>query len=342
MKIKQILKIGWILILPLSCIDEINLKVDQVEERLVIDGLIADSLNLYKIKVKSARNKGIYPITNASVRVIDNKGSNFVFKENKVEQGSYELRMKGDAGRSYQLEVITPDQKTIKSLPGILAKAPRMSDISHSVAKRTTIDFNGRQVQTKNIFIKSHVLFEAAAAKPFLRWRTSGEYEFHEPSFISAKYCYVKEPEPDLNKLNIYSPNRLSGNLLANQEIVYLDLDTRFSFMYCFHIQMFSMNEQEYLYWRNISDVLTNDGTLYDAPPGNVKGNLFNPDDGEEQIIGYFSVSGISTTRYFVSTQSLGGDFVQPPCGFGNRNNPVCANCLVLKNSTLTKPSYWP
>lgn len=238
------------------------------------------------------------------------------------------------------MEILTPDQKTIKSVPTVMLKAPQLDNFSHTVASRTYIDFNGTQVQEKNVYVKSDVLFDPSVTKPFLRWRTRGEYEFHESS-LAGKYCYINEPTPDLNKLNIYSPTRLQGNRLTDQDLVNLNLDTRFTYMYCFHIQMFSMNEAEFLYWRNVRDVLSNDGTLYDPPPGNVQGNLYNVNNKDEQIIGYFSVGGVSYYRYLVSSQSLGGNVINSPCGFGSRI-PQCQNCLVIKNSTTDKPSYWP
>ena len=326
-----------------GCIDEIQLNVNDPQERLVVEGRIADSLNLYSIRIKTAKNNGLYPVSNAKVNVLDDQSKSYVFVENKLQsEGTYELMMKGEVGRSYHVEIMTPDQMLIKSVPTVMLKAPQMSNFSHTVESITTIDFNGNQVVEKNINVKADVLFEEGRVRPFLRWRTSGEYEFHEPSFISAKYCYIKEQTPDLNKLNIYSPIRLAGIKLTGQDIVNLNRDTRFAFMYCFHIQMFSMNEAEYLYWRSVRDVLSNDGTLYDPPPGNVKGNLINVNNKTDQIIGYFSVSGVYTARYFVSAQSLGGNFVNPPCGFGNRNNPPCQDCLVIKNSSLDKPTYWP
>jgi hypothetical protein len=330
-----------LLIMPFSCIDEISLKVDDVQERLVIEGLLADSLNTYSIRVKTAKNKGIYPVNDALVKVLDDKGNTFVFIENKDNLGGvYELKMKGEVGRSYHLEVLTPDKKMIKSDPYLLVKAPRMNNFSQSVELKTYIDFNGKQVQERNVYVKSDVQFDPVQPKPYLRWRTTGEYEFHESS-IAGRICYAKEPAPDLNKLNLYSPNRLAGNTLIAQAIVNSYLDFRFAYVYCFHIQMFSMSESEYLYWHNVGDVLTNDGTLYDPPPGNVKGNLYNVNNKDEQIIGYFSVSGVSFSRYLVTVQSLGGNFVGSPCTYGSRL-PQCNDCLVIKNSVLDKPEYWP
>ena len=52
---KSSIKIVTALILflfPFSCIDEINLKVDNIEEKIIIEGLIADSLDTYYINVK--------------------------------------------------------------------------------------------------------------------------------------------------------------------------------------------------------------------------------------------------------------------------------------------------
>jgi len=329
------------LLLLLSCIDEIQLKVSDVEDRLVIEGLIADSLDTYSIRVKYARNKGIYPVSDANVQVIDDQGKRYLFAENKSDEGSYLLNMKGEAGRSYHLEVTTPDNKKIKSKPGLLVDAPLIQNLSHEIGTRNYINSEGQQIEEKNVYVKADILFKSGPEKPFLRWRTTGEYEFHEPSLIVSKWCYVNEID-DLNKLNIFSPQFLRGESLKNQEVNFTALDTRFAFLYCFHVRMYTMNEQEFQYWRSVKDLLENEGTLYDPPVGNVKGNLFNINDATEQVIGYFSAAGVVYQRYFVSSQALGSHYVNPPCNFSTRSSPPCRDCLILKNSTLNRPGYWP
>jgi len=340
MKITTWIQVGWILILPLSCIDEINLKVSDVEDRLVIEGLIADSLDTYSIRVKYARNKGIYPVSDAVVKVIDDQGNVNIFEENQSDLGNYLSLMRGEVGKSYFVEVTTPDHKTIRSIPTILVKGPSMDNLIHETRIRTYINSAGQQVEEKNVYIKADISF-ATSDKPFLRWRTSGEYEFHEsPGGIAIKWCYVNEKD-DFNKLNIYNPRFLNSQTLKGQEVNYTALDHRFSILYCFHIRMYTMNEPEFQYWRSLNNLLENDGTLYDPPPGNVKGNLYNTEDATDQVIGYFSVSGVDYKRYFMNAQSTGYT-VRPLCDYSNRFNTPCGDCLILRNSTLDRPSYWP
>jgi hypothetical protein len=102
------------------------------------------------------------------------------------------------------------------------------------------------------------------------------------------------------------------------------------------------MNKEEYDYWSAVKDLIENKGTLYDPPVGNVKGNLFNTTDAEEQVIGYFSVSGVKYTRYFLDGNLLGGYFPGFPCQRFFNRPAICSDCLTIKFSSITKPPYWP
>ena len=66
-----------------------------------------------------------------------------------------------------------------------------------------------------------------------------------------------------------------------------------------------SMTEEEYNYWKNISAIINRDGSLFDPPPGTVRGNLYNIDNEDDLILGYFSVSAVEYKRYFTNSDWL-------------------------------------
>lgn len=330
----------FISLVPFACIDEITLKVDDIEEKIIIEGLIADSLDTYIINVKQTKNKGIYPISNAIVMVLDDRGNSFNFIESTQNEGSYEAILSALPGRNYFTR-ITIGNSVYESKPSSLIPSPSISNPGHIIGNRVYINEAGSQVSETDVQVKIDLNFNPAFPKPYLRWRTKGEYEFHEEVPITAKWCYVKDIN-DYNKLSLYNPKLNSSNTLTNQIINYTELDGRFAILYCFHIYQYTMSSEEYNYWRSIQDLIENKGTLYDPPVGNIKGNLFNKNDAEEQVIGYFSVAGVKSTRYFLSGNSLGGFFPGFPCGnFFNRPS-VCSDCLRIKFSSTAKPSYWP
>lgn len=330
----------WMFISPVSCIDEIELKIDDVEEKIVIEGLIADSLDLYTITVKQTRDKGLYPVQNAKVEVIEEGGKAIAFIESKVYEGNYQARMKAENTKAYFIRV-TNGSKVYESIPSRPIASPKITKPTHFVSERVYIDGSGAQATEIDVNMVVDINFDASRPKPYLRWRAKGEYEFHEFTLPGSKWCYVYENN-DFNKLLLYDPKLLPSNTLTSQEINFTELDFRFYNLYCFHVYQYTMSKEEYEYWQSLKTLIENKGTLYDPPVGNVKGNLFSKDDAEEQVVGYFSVAGVSYVRHFVDPATLTPYFPRDPCMRFFNPPRTCNDCLILKGSTATKPSYWP
>ncbi len=336
-----------ILILLSSCIDEIKLDIDNATQRIAIDGLIADSLDTYTIQVFQSAIIGVgndnvfEPISGASVKVLDDQGNSFDFVE--TEAGFYAAEMQGIVGRSYHTEIILADGTTIQSTPAQLNASPPIKEITSKIEDISFTDVGGNAVAQSNVTLSATTEFPANE-ELFLRWRALGVYEFHEayPMAISTKVCYVQN-NVDLNNLKIFDTRTIDGNTIEEEPFVTTKLDYRFAFQYAFLVRQYAMTEAEYKYWETVNDVISIDGSLFDPPPGTVRGNLRNINDPNEEIVGYFSVSGISTKRFFANPQSLNQVFIEPRC-FESPFRPTfpeCMDCTTILNSNLDKPDYW-
>jgi hypothetical protein len=332
----------------ISCIDEINLDIDKNEPILAIQGLITDSLDNYEIKIHFSAPLGVgndnllTPVGNAQVRILDDAGNIYEFAG--TEPGIYSNRMQGEIGKSYQLEIVLSEGKTVRSKPALLIKAPKIGQIKSEVFEETSFNPTGNVVVDTRLILKMETSFDEFTTKPFLRWRVDGEYEFKEnyPMAFNTKICYVKN-QVDLNNLRIFDTRTLNGNQIFDEIIVNTTLDYRFARQYCFHIKQYSMTEEEFLYWDAVNDIINIDGSLFDPPPGTVKGNLFNIDDPHELVVGYFSVNGVQSRRYFANPKSLKQVHIDPKCR-GRYNQPYgpdCYDCTTIHNSTLIRPEYW-
>jgi len=349
---KQLKYLAFLLLasfLTNSCIDDINLNIDNDVQLLTVDGLIADSLQEYTIKVSLSAIIGVStddlktPVSNASVIVYDDAGGAFEFTEGKA--GVYTRTMQGEVGKSYYVEVKTPEGKTIRSKPSILPPSAPLLDPSVSVSQNLIISSTGRSYYDNRLVLAMNADLSGIADPPYLRWRAQGEYEFGEnyPGIINRKICYVKT-NIDFNNIRIFDAHDLSDGKLNNEPFLNLKYDYHFAFQYCFHLLQYSLSEEEYKYWENVRDIVTTSGSIYDPPPGTVRGNLYNTDDPNEQIMGYFSVDGLSTRRFFTNAVDL-NVAAAPRCstigGFGQDDYAECYNCLLIPFSITERPWYW-
>lgn len=330
-----------------SCIDEVKLDIDNNQQRLVLEGQIADSLQVYTIKISNSAIIGVgndnilTPVSGATVMVLDDEGGSFEFAE--TSPGNYSREMRGEVGRTYHLEVTTSDGKSIKSNPTVLRASPPLLPASAEVIQDITISANGRPVTANKLSVKMNTDVSGLADRPYLRWQAKGEYEFKEnyPMALNTKTCYIKN-NIDINNIKVFDTNDLAGGLLTDEPFLLTDYNYRFAFQYCFHLFQYSISKEEYKYWQTVHDIVNIDGSLFDPPPGTVKGNLYNTNDPEEQILGYFSVAGVSYRREFMDAISL-SFYVEPKCSSLSFRPQYseCRECLQIANSSLDKPSYW-
>ncbi|MBK8566508.1 MAG: DUF4249 domain-containing protein [Saprospiraceae bacterium] len=334
-------------LLLVRCIDEVKLDIDSNRTWVNVDGLVTDSLQVQTIKIKRSAVIGVgndnilTPVEGCTVKVLDDGGQSFDFTE--TEPGVYTHEMQGVPGRTYYMEAKLPDGKTILSRPSVLMKAPPLLPITAEVTQKTTIGTNGRAITTNQLSLGMNTEI-GASERPYLRWRATGEYEFKEayPMALNTKTCYIKN-NLDFNNIKIFDPSELEGTSLKDEPFLNTAFDYRFADQYCFHLFQYAMSEDEYQYWEQMRDIVTIDGSLFDPPPGTVQGNLYDPNDPDELILGYFSVAGVAYSREFVNANSL-GFFVEPRCSSlpFRPQYPDCRACETILFSSLEKPLYWP
>ncbi|UKT62956.1 DUF4249 domain-containing protein [Pedobacter mucosus] len=91
-----------------SCKKIISVDTDNAPPQLVIEGKITDKLIDQQIKITKTVNYSdvnVFPkVSNATVKVTDSRGNNYVFAE--TSPGIYTNRMRGIAGVTYTLSVL--------------------------------------------------------------------------------------------------------------------------------------------------------------------------------------------------------------------------------------------
>ena len=330
-----------------SCIEEVDLKTQGGETKLVIDGEITNQNAIYRIKLSrsadfSESQFGIVgPETGASVAIISNTNETAILTE--VEPGVYETNfgeIVGTIGSSYYLEVTTNDGKTYQSCLEMLQPVTPVDNLSYESVKEEEISSAGNIV-TKN-FVKVFADTEIPnnPENVYFKWDMFGEYEFFENiELLNARTCYIEE-NININNIAIFSGESLTGRQLRGQEIVKKEVDFQFGGMYCFHVYQKSLSREAYQYWKNTKSLIEISGSLFDEPPGQIRGNMFNINDPSEEVLGYFSASAVDTSRLFIPGLTLEG--AVRICAESGELPPTCNDCLSIENSSLQRPEYWP
>ncbi len=127
---KTIITFFSILFLFTSCEDVIDIELNSIEPKLVIDGSITDETNSCVISLSKSGDyfePGIYPtVSEATVSVIDQSGTKSYFEERQpgvyvsdnlrgIENTAYTLTVIAE-GKEYEANVVMPKKVNISSL----------------------------------------------------------------------------------------------------------------------------------------------------------------------------------------------------------------------------------
>lgn len=89
-------------------------------------------------------------------------------------------------------------------------------------------------------------------------------------------------------------------------------------------IQQISLTEDAYDYYKVLKDIVDNSSGLNAPPPAALIGNVFNPDDEEEFILGRFTAASSTTLSVFIERELISESTIEPRHFFKSECFLVC------------------
>jgi hypothetical protein len=142
---------------------------------------------------------------------------------------------------------------------------------------------------------------------------------------------------------------------------------------YSILVRQFSLTQQAYEYLQNLKRVSEQIGTLFDAQPSQLTGNIHCVSNDDEPVLGFITACNMDSKRIYIGNDQVApwvfgytcqkikvstnpdslelyftaGDYI--PLDFAQPLNPTpiwaskrdCADCRV-QGGTTTKPDFWP
>lgn len=370
MKTLQLIVIFLVLFNTDSCKINYIPNIDYYEEAVVVEGLITDQPGISTIKISKSQPiwKRIYPkpLTGCKVSISDDLGNIYVLKETPAAFGIYttdSASFRGVIGREYTLHVRTTSEDNnlnYASLPTKMIPVPPIDSIYYE--KKIFVQSN-LHVEGCNIYLNTH---DPSNNCWFYRWRYTETWEFHLPFDVPDNVCWISNNPADILIKN--------GSFLAEASIVrhpvisITDPVDRLSVKYSILVNQFSLNKDEYLYWERLKNTMDQVGGLYDQVPAAIANNVYCVEEPNKNVLGYFSVSAMSSRRLFIKdsfnnintlytrclsdtvftarpdTVTFLGTIIKilsdrVPPGFIYTNDRGCVDCT--KRGTNIKPVFW-
>lgn len=313
------------LIMFSSCIERYFLEEhEQLLPKMVIEGNISTACEPQFIRISqstSTEQPLFMPMENCRVIVFDNDGNFVELIEEPEQPGSYTSLFDNNflqIGKQYKLQVETPDGRSYESHYETLYDCPPVDSIYYERLKIETSD--------PAVFrdgLQFYLDFEASAYfGKYYRIIVEESYEYHStwpkkdyietwrtiigPYDYSTYVCYQNEKLDDIFTL---STAALESNAYKRMKLNYVSNKTqRLMYNYSLLVRQLSLSENAFHYWENIRKNNSEAADLFTLQPSMARGNLYNVNDSNEVVLGYFSVSAESTRR-IVYDQSESFDF---------------------------------
>jgi hypothetical protein len=300
--------ISAILILSDSCITQFIPETSKDLDLLVVEGMITDipGQNLIKISTSMPLGKKSLakPLSRCEVSISDDLGNTFSLQE--ADSGTYIANpsFHGAVGRSYTLHIHTHGTRmnlNYISTPVVMKPVPPIDNVYYE--KRVlSQSFDGYPIaEGCQIYLDAH---DPENKCKFYRWEYVETWEFSLPYQVPNKRCWVTSYSDKINIKNTssYSESRVERQLLTYITNATDRLKTRYSIL----VKQYSINEEEYSYWEKLKNTVEDVGGLYDIIPASIQSNITCIERPDENVLGYFSVSSVSSKRIFINDQFRG------------------------------------
>lgn len=267
----------------------------------------------------------------ATVLIVGNDGSQTGLTE--TSPGIYEGELLLQAANTYNLHIRTAEGKDYESAMQSVKQTPPIDSVSWN---RTDKNVDIR-VSTKDPFGQTS----------YYKWDYVETWEFHSP--FAANYVYngsivvARDPleipllytcwnNQTSASILIGTSKKLAANVISNAPLLTIaNGDERLSVRYSILVRQYAIDENTYNFYQQLKSNTESLGSIFDALPTDISGNITCVTNPSEKVIGYVSAASIQEKRLFIANSEV------PDWGF----TPQCET-LEVPNTPLDFANNYP
>lgn len=283
---------------------------------LVVDGLInsgADStiINLSR-STRISEKQTSKPEVGAAVSVESESNETFpLVEKNKGSYVSSGLNL--NPTQKYRLRIKTTGGSTYLSDFVEVKTAPAIDEITWQ------IEPNGLHVYTST--------HDATNNSRYYRWEYEETWIFYAAWESLAKWDGTNVVERKLTPEGVFqcwgnqksknivigSSAKLDNDVISESPITFVKSDSeKFREKYSILVKQYALTKEAYQFWQELQKNTESLGSIFDAQPSQLTGNIHNVNDAEEPVLGYISVGTTSKKRIYIAKTELPTTFIIP------------------------------
>ncbi len=308
---------------------------------LVVDGVIAGNDTTF-IKLSRTTQLGNGAVVQAEagaiVTVESDAYASYVIKETKT-RGTYSsgVPLVLNPTAKYRLRIIanTNTHATYLSDFVPVKNSPPIDSVGYSLPA------NGLQV-----YANSH---DDAGNTRYYRWDYIETWQFnanYDSEYIELNGQWIIPRTAAQQVFNCWGNNSSTDIVLASSSKLTRDvmyqapitivpaLSQKISIKYSILVKQYALTLDAFNFWQLLKKNTEQLGSIFDAQPSSITGNIHNIADYAEPVLGYISTGSVQQKRIFVDNTAL-------PTGWGKENPFPTCSIDTIWSSPLKTPNYY-
>ncbi len=283
---------------------------------LVVEGVINSGSDSTVIKlsrtVKLSSTIAKNPVPHAILTVEGDQNNSYTLTE--TTNGNYVAAgLNLDNTRQYRLRIKTPDNKQYLSDFVPVKVTPPIDSIGFNI---TSVGGAGIQ-----IYANTH---DPNNNTHYYRWDYDETWRFH--SLYTSYYYSIGVPVPvtyfplrtAAQRIDSCFGNAVASNIVLGssakltQDVIYqapiitiASTSEKIEIKYSILLRQYALTSAAYIFWQNLKNNTEKLGSIFDAQPSQINGNIHNINDASDPVIGYISVCTVQTKRVFITRAQL-------------------------------------
>jgi hypothetical protein len=169
-----------------------------------------------------------------------------------------------------------------------------------------------------NVYVNTH---DATNSTRYYRWDYTEAWKFHArygSGFIvdpvtkevrgrkeneAAYYCYTGDIS---SNTVIASSAKLTSDVIFQAPVTTIaSTNEKISVRYSILLRQYALTKEAYEFWENIRKNTEQLGSIFDAQPSQLQGNIHSLSDPAEPVIGFVTITNVQRKRIFIDNRQL-------------------------------------
>ncbi|MEZ4777597.1 MAG: DUF4249 domain-containing protein [Bacteroidia bacterium] len=283
----------------------------EVEGYLVVEGGVDTRDGKARIVLSQTKsldviNQRIFE-TGAEVWVEAENGGQVFFEEK--DKGVYQSDVQNyEPGLLYRLNIVTAAKETYQSDYVPFKTGPEIDSLTWAYGDEgVSIFLNTHDSSNKTRYYR-WAFIETAEYNSFFACTAIYDENKKEvvPRNQETQNIYVCWNEESSKSILLSNTSGLSEDVVTHKKIQTLSPDSwKHQFKYSILVKQYALTAAEYAYWEVVKQSNENVGSIFDAQPSNIGGNIRSLTHPDSPVFGYFSIGASSVKRIFISQSEL-------------------------------------